>query len=602
MPKAVASSRLRSVRNLLFVTLGVFAVHSCASGPAPSLTADELLTAPYTYKAGQPFDVDAFLGALPDWLTTAYDGASFDAARGAMVINGLQFGIAGAPEMRIVADRAVIWGADIGAMEAVFSGTAYNAAKAGLFERLMLEGVRSEGMQWAGGEENAGLSVAKVVIDGFSARSFNLAPKAGVGEEVKFLRSVAATLGSFAFDAAAYADLRLRLANNQGERAELNIGQAFARGYDAGAVEFQSAIGFGAFIQGAGGDAPVEVSGAVAPEKAAGPYAKILNKPPSQAISQVLRSPAAMLAAAAGGAATAYEADYLETRGADFAGGLRWLARWELPPITETELIDFGAQTMLGYREFWDGRAVSTIETSEVQSADFYWLIPSHYAVKYTGMAYNLGAMIDAMQARMEAGAATEAAPQFLQMRETLAGFGVEQLTGDAAFSWRWNGETGDAALASSAALADIADNDVVISFGGPGLAEWNAMVRDDTPAAVATQAMTLKGFRFGLADNGFLDDVFGYIAAEQGGGVTGAQMRQSLAAMLHLTGAQAAAANPRVADYSNAFVGFITKGGRIDIVAAPPAPVAFGTLQSVGEAAPNTLSDLLNITVTHTE
>lgn len=599
MPFAFAPSRIRAARNLLCVSLGVFAVHSCATTTAPSLTAEDLLVAPYTYAAGEPFDVDGFLGAFPDWLTTSYVNANFDAALGAMVIDDLKFGFAAAPEAGFHADRAVVWGADIGAMNAVFAGAANNATKSALFERLMLEGVRSEGMQWAAGSESASISVDKMVIDGLSARSYNLAPKAGVEEETKILRSFAAVLGSFAYDGAAYSNFSLHLANSRGEKVEIGVAEAFARGYDGGAMEFQSASGITAFIQEAGADLQVEVSEKREAEKAEGPYAKILNRPPSEAVTEILRHPTAMLTAVAGGGATAYEIDYTDARNADISGALLWLSRWELPPITETNLIDLGAQTMLGYRESWDGQLIQSIDRAEVLAADFYWLVPSHYEVFYSGYTQEIGRMVGVMQDRMPPGFSTESAPQFEQALGVINALGLERITGDMDFSWRWNGETGDAAISTSSNLADLMTNDFGLSAGGPTLAQWDAMARNDTLLAAATQGISLQGFNFGLGDRGILGRAFAYAAEQQG--TTGPEMRQSMSAMARLTGAQASEANPRIASYANAVADFIAGGGRIDIVAAPSEPVDIMRLQSVGQTAPQTLPDILNLTITHT-
>ncbi|WP_425410781.1 hypothetical protein [Hyphococcus sp.] len=592
-------SRLGSIRNWVCVSLGVFSVHSCATTTAPPLTAQDLLASPYVYSAGDAFDVDRFLAAFPDWMTTSYGQASFDPVRGAMVVEDFQLGFQAAPGAGFRADRAIIWGGNAEIMEAVFAGVANNAAKALLFDRLMLEGVRSEGMQWDAGAESTGISVDKMVFDGVSARSFNLAPRAGVGEETKILRSVAAILGSFSFDGAALSNFGLQLANSRGEKVEFNVGEVFARDYNSGAIGFQSARNITSFIQGAGSE-PIEISGVAGIENAPSPYAKILNRPPSEAVSEILRRPTAILAAAAGGQATAYEIDYADTRSADISGALAWLARWELPPVTETDLIDLGAQTMLGYTEFWDGNLVYSIDRSEVQAADFYWLVPSQYDVTYSGMRYELASMLNAMESRMGPGFSTEAAPQLQQFRDVLAALGIQSVTGGSAFSWNWNGETGDALAATHVDLNDLAQNDIGFEIAGPTLAEWEVMARKDTPVSIAAKNIALYRFNYSLGDRGLLEKAFAYAAQEQGGG-TGPELRQSIAAMARLSGAQAAQANPRAANYAEAIADFIATGGRIDIIAAPSDPVDLFTLQSVANTAPQTLPDVLDLTITHT-
>jgi len=69
---------------------------------------------------------------------------------------------------------------------------------------------------------------------------------------------------------------------------------------------------------------------------------------------------------------------------------------------------------------------------------------------------------------------------------------------------------------------------------------------------------------------------------------------------MIRLSGAQAAQMNPRITDYVNALAEFVAKGGMLEIAAAPEEPVAFTTLQSTGMTAPQTMPDVLDLTVTH--
>ncbi len=598
MPVAISPFRLKSLRNLVCISVGVFTVHSCATTAPRSLTADDLLAAPHSYAAGEPVDIDALLGAFPDWLTASYVSADFDASSGAMVINDLRVGFAHAPGAGFHIARTVIWGANVGVTQAVFAGTANNAAKAELFDRLMFEDVRSKGMQWEAGTETAAISIEKLVIDGLAARSYNLAPKAGVGNEAKLLRNLAAIMGVFSYDGAAYANLSVRLANSRGEQVEMDIAEAFARGYDSGALAFQSASDISAFVKGMDANVPVEISGMVKFGGQGNAYAKILNQPPSEAMTEILRHPTAMLAAATGGAATAYEVDYTEARDADLTGALHWLAQWELPPVTETDLVDFGAQTTLGYRESWDGQVIQSIERMETVAADFYWLVPAHYQVVYSGYRQEVGRMFGVMQNRIPPGFSTETAPQFEQALDVINALGVERLSGDGDFSWRWNGETGDAAVSTSSALVDLMTNDFGLSVDGPTLVEWDAMARNDTPVAAAVQSISLHAFNFGLGDRGILDRAFAYAAEQQG--TTGPELRQSMSALARLSGAQAGAANPRIATYANAVADFIASGGRIDIVAAPEAPVDLMSLQMTAQSAPQTVPDLLNLTITH--
>lgn len=597
----IKSRSLRAVRNLCCVSVAAFALHACATGPATVLTADDLLTAPYMQSGGAPFDVDAMFASLPGWVAVEHGGARFDPALGAMVVSDLRFALRVAPDAGLAVDNAVIWGADPAAMEAVFSGAASLTAMTPMFDRMMFEGVRSQGVQWDTGAESASLSFDKIVIDGLAARSFALAPKPDVNEGASALRQMAAMIGSFAYDAAAYSGFSMRLNNSQGDNIEFKIGEAFARGYEAGATEYQSVRDVYALIEGISGNPLVEVSGQQKQEEEQNAYAKILNKPPAEAVNDIIRRPAAFLAEATGGAATEYEIAFSETRGMDVSGAFAWLARWELPPITETELLDFGAQTMLGYRQIMNGTPVYTVDRIDTAASDFYWFVPSDVSVVYAGMTYDLGAIFGEMRDGMGPGFATEAAPQFDEILNIISALGIDRLSGDMQTGWRWDGVTGDANLSMGADFTDLAGLDFRISLGGPSLARWDQMAREETPVAEAGGEISLQGLQYGLTDNGLMDRAFAY-AAEQNGAGSGAELRQSMVAVARLSGAQMSGADPRIPGYAMAAADFLEFGGTLTLRAMPASPVSLLALQAAAQSSPQSLPELLNVTITHTE
>ena len=68
---------------------------------------------------------------------------------------------------------------------------------------------------------------------------------------------------------------------------------------------------------------------------------------------------------------------------------------------------------------------------------------------------------------------------------------------------------------------------------------------------------------------------------------------------MIRLSGAQVAQMNARFTDYVNALADFVADGGAIEIRAEPEEPLALTALQNAN-GAPQTLPDVLNLTVTH--
>lgn len=597
----IKSRHFRSIRSILCASVAAIAVHACAAAPTRVMTADDLLTAPYSLRAGAPFDVDAMVAAMPDWLVVDHGGARFDETLGAMVISDMRFAFKIAPDAALVAERVVMWGGDPAAARDIFSGAGSLTEMRPIFDRIALENLRSEGLQWDTGAESASVSIDKMVIDGFAARSYALAPRPDAEEGVSLLRQYAAVMGSFSFDGAAYSGLAFRVSNNQGDNTELNLAEAFARGYDAGAVDYQSARGLYISVAGADSEPLVEVSGGAEPQQKNNPHAKILNQPPAETINDAFRRPAAFLADMTGGVPTEYEVDFTETRGMDVSGGLAWLARWELPPITETNLIDFGVQSMTGYRQTYNGAPIYSVDRAEVAASDFYWLVPSNYTVSYQGFTYEFDSIFGQMLDQMGPGFATEAAPEFEQMMQTFSALGLDRLAGDMNFGWRWDGQSGDAALTVGADIVDVARINSRFSAGGPSLARWDQMARADTPVTEAATEISLREFQYSLTDFGIIDRAFAF-AAEQNGAGSGAELRQSMAAMARLSGAQMGGADPRLPGYANAVADFLTAGGTITLLAAPASPVTLMQLQTASQVAPQSLPELLNITITHTE
>jgi len=594
-------TRNLSIRNALCAAAAALTLHACATAPAPQLTADALLMEPLRLADGKPFDVDAFFGALPDALTVTYADAAFNPEFGAMVVSDLAFSFAGPDGPGLHVDRATIWSADTEAMERVLSGAGDLQAMAPLFERIALDGVRSQGMQWEAGSESVSFSMARLVIDGLSARSFALAPKERDAEGLGILRTAAAVMNSFAYDGAVYTDLLLQIADSDANNVILEVEEGFARGYRAGAVDYQSTRLLNLLIQGRKGGPLVEVAARkkdadAAPSKA---LAKILNKPSNEEINGFIRKPAALLASAAAGGVKEYAIGFMDVRGADLSGALSWLAKWELPPITETNLMDFGSQTMTGYSESWNGRAVQTIDSAAIR-ADFYWLVPSNYQVAYSGFSQDIAGMIAEAQNELPPGAATETSPQFAKVQSALSSLGVDRLAGDMAISWAWNGETGAAALAGASDLTDVMASALNLNLAGPSLAEWDSLVRNGG-AEAAVSNVALSALNFAITDQGILDRAFAYAAEQQGGG-SGPEMRQAMSVMARLSGAQAAEANPRIPGYANAIADFLAGGGTISIVAAPAAPVSLMELEGIGKTAPQTIPDVLNLSITHEE
>ena len=223
-------------------------------------------------------------------------------------------------------------------------------------------------------------------------------------------------------------------------------------------------------------------------------------------------------------------------------------------------------------------KAVSAAEAT-VSVLDFTWLAPSKIRSQTKGVEYDFTAY------------AGENEPKMLA---ALKGHGLNSVKASADFAWDWDPNKGGAALKSSFLSDKLADFKMDASVSGWDLKKMAAAQTAGERNLFAAFAR-LDGFALTLTDKKLLDAVFDISAIEMGG--TGAELRRNAPALVRLSGAAFAAANPRLSAYVDAVADFIGEGGTLEITAKPEAPVP---LQAMSVAGPETLPDLLNLEVTH--
>ena len=587
------------IRKLLLSSLSAALLASCASVPSQGpLTAESLLSQPYSLTNATALDADAFLGQLPGWLETSFDTAQFDASIGATVINNLIIAPAGAPKYRLRVARATIWGGDTDQFAAVMSG----AASSGLgqvFDRISMEGITSEGLTWDGGAQTIALNIEKIVMDGFSAKSINFAPKADAPEFAGIIRTYAAAANAYAMEGYAQKNFTLTMRDASGAEIISSVAESFARGYNQGRTDYTSNKGIAITTKAPAGENIFEVAQRLADNNASdSPEDKILQPWKREEVQLALKNPISFIATYAGGSdTTRYEIDFTESRNSDVNGLMSWIARWELPPVTETELLDLGTSTILGNRQYWNGKPVISIDRTELKSSDFYWLIPAKFEQVDTGLNYSLVNLID-QSAQLGGTSSADESNELARVRQILVDNGLDNLSGNSISRWRWDGLTGALDTGFKIDFTELADMSFGLDMGGPSLVEWDRLVRTQAGEELA-QKVLFTGLNFSLTDETLLDKIYAITATQMGGG-TANDIRQSAPAMLRLSGGQVASLNPRFGGYIDALASFLGEGGTLTINASPENGVAADLLAQTGQQNPQTLPDLLNLTVTH--
>ncbi len=552
--------------NVLLAGVAALALVSCgkkdkaADGPqsetsaqAAKAQAGSPLDAKFSLKDAEPVDVDAFLALFPDDSRPTYETAAFDKSLGATVVQNLRFADADDGEAVTVA-RAEFFGLDLDALERVRSaeGVGADAPFETIFDKVRLHDVASEVVDE--GDESVTLTIGGVEFDKLQLRQGGVDGDGAGDEGARFFNAVnLAGIYFKDFSVATDAPGSPGVVMNAPDLRFVGIGGGKLGAMIANNLQYEVAQS---------PESLAAMSAAMGPQAAvflSGPLAGFIA-PEQQQVK--MKS--------------------LEWRNIDFSGLLAWGLKGEAPPMTETKLINLGTMKAAEMQTFINGKRAATVAEATMSAGEFTWLAPSNLRFDSKGVVYDFTAYVPATE---------EAA------LKALKDHGLDNVKGAGGAAWVWNSKSGAADFNYTATMEKVADINAAFGFSNLKLAEMAAAIEDGETDAVLNQG-ALKNFSLEVKDEKALDAIFALAALQMGG--TGADLRQSAPAMIRLTGAQAAQMNPRIAGYVNAVADFISKGGSLNIAAAPAEPVAFTALQATSEAAPQTLPDVIDLKVTH--
>ncbi|MEM8772068.1 MAG: hypothetical protein AAGD92_10505 [Pseudomonadota bacterium] len=588
-------------RVLAAAAIAASVVYACASDPAvrpePTLTVDDLLRAPFSQKGAEIVSPDAILAALPPDVSLRYGDAVISNELGAVVFDDIVLTVEGLPGVEFTADQITLWGPDPEAIAGLW-GARKDRPLRKLFERMVINNLQSVGLQNAAGAQSYRVSVDRLAVAGLDGRASSPQPVYGESAAISVLRRAADLAGAYRFEGAAYSGFKFEMLDNAGNGATLNVGEAFSRGYDQGRIAYQQASAIVSRTQAApGAAAPIYVSdanenlhGGEEQPRSSQSFDKILQPQMREAFDRALKNPVAAIAQAAGQTSSAVSMDVVEMRDADFSGALSWLARWETPPISETNLLDLGSMVILNETQQVNGVTLLTRERSEISAGDFYWLVPSQLSFAETGVQINIGAFLDISSA-----AVPEA--EMAQARAALEALGLDAVRYDSENRWRWNGKTGDADYSMSVDAADLASFDVFTAGGGPSLTRWNAIADGAASPSAISEEVLLKSLTATLRNSGALEKAFAF--AETQTAASAEDLRQSVPALMQLYFSQFAQSSPRLFGFAGPLSAFLSEGGTLQLKASPDKPVSLKALEEMGRD-PYAAAELLDLSLEH--
>ncbi len=527
-----------------------------ASGDAAKLSAQSPLEKKFTLKDAEEADIDEFFSMFPVDSRPTYEGATFDKGLGATVVTDLRFADDDDGEA-VVFERAEFYGLDQAAIDRV-----QNAEDAGpdapfetIFEKVRLLNMSVEGLSDPDGGGEMNVSIAGIEFDKLAVRQGGPEGNPDGDEAANFFNAV--SLGGLYFK-----DVDVSIAADDVQ--DLSFAAPDLRIVGIGGGKVGAIVARDLSYDVKQGEQVRETM-----REAMGPQGAILLDGPLGGVIAPDSQRATIGA--------------FEWRDVDFSGALAYGVKGEEPSASERDLIDLGAMKVTDMVSFINDRELATIEEVSVPKMKFAWMIPSEFRMDMKGAVSDYTAYIPDTES-----------PAYAILKEN----GLDEVEGDGFAEWNWNPDKGDGALTYEANSPGLADLSMGFEMTGATLKDIAAAEGEDRENAFAKNA-ELKSFNLKIADEKALDAIFDLAALQMGG--TGDDLRQSAPALIRLSGAQFAQMNPRIDDYLNAVAAFVSKGGALEIAASPEEPIGAADLEVIG-AAPQTLPDVLDLTITHTE
>ncbi|WP_306252717.1 hypothetical protein [Parvularcula sp. IMCC14364] len=528
---------------------------SPATKPAEvELSGESPIYEPYTLTGASALDVDAFfamMGDEDDPANVSYGSANFDENTGATVIEQLT---TTDEDSTLTVGRMELFGVNEAHIQAL-KDTEGAVAKDEVFRKVRMFDVTVAG----NGEDDAG---GIVTIDGL---------------EIDGLR-----LGGM----------------TQDETAELGDGQEFAaamKAFDLGAIYIDGLSMQGIETEGTG------ITMAVADMRfggvSAGKFGPISIENMDYTITQSDEAKAALIEAAdpqmkaiLGGplgniimpGKQRATIGSLTFDGFSFAGLLPYLESGESAPLSASNLLFFGKLEARDAEMYVNDKLASTTGYSVVEPVEFSWLVPTRIKSYSTDVVSNLTAYVP------------EEMPEMLTLFQEN---GLDNLTGESEMLWTYDETSGDASLVIDTDTEGFANFDISFNASEAVLETLHASATEGEGAAF--QNVAIDGMTIRIEDEKLLDVIFAVAASQMGQDPQ--QLRASAPLMINMGGQQFAQMNPAFPAYLAAISNWIGTGGAIEIAVAPEAPVALSTLAATGESAPQTLPDVLGLSVTHT-
>lgn len=565
----------------------------------------QALARPAKRGAAQTLDTASLQALFGNEAALSFTGSGYDAASGAHRLTGLSLNLLGeGPETLLTADEALIWNLDTQALAARMRGERLGETLR-IFDRIELKGVNADLSGYAetvntavntaldepeaGTTESSTLQMGTLALGGFTLHPWTYQAVDGQDDGLKAVRLLSAFARSVSLDTVLFLDT----VNQQTVSDAAMSGSVVAKyprqlvyGYDRGKIagSVQTDLTFESAFNGLTGE-----SGETAPQNFS------------------------MAGASA----------FASWTGADFSKLLEWGEKGQMPPFSERDLWSLGDYVLEGTSIDLDGAPVIEIGKMTFSATQFSWFLPEEIRMSHEDVSMDLGRFMDfAASIDPEAAQSSAQGPSLVEIAAMLDKVGLNTLSGDGAFTFQWNPETGaallentgtadglfggvtrvDATLPSYAALAPM--------FGKDGQT-FNArniddLLEDHLVLSKATTRLTdmgglntLAALTIEMAKSGAFDEPMMANFAS----ATPETVRMFASGLVLMGSASMTEEFPQATAWAGVLSQFLTRGGTFEVSATPEPDLFKDTgLDSGGMAAqtPGALAELLGISVKH--
>lgn len=303
-----------------------------------------------------------------------------------------------------------------------------------------------------------------------------------------------------------------------------------------------------------------------------------------------------------------------------------FLARGEVPAMTERDLMSLGTWVAEGYSASLDEEGIVSAARLDVDLSEWEWLIPTKITYALDDASVEVANITEFVSALIPSELAAEDEETALMLEgidkaiELLPEHGLDTIGFDASGDLRWSQDTGATSFFFDVQSPGNGDRLFELSIDLPNYDDMLSLTETDDPEIAFEEAFetsfAFKGLRLKEVDAGGYDKIFSFAQAigqeypEEGwgamvGAMTPEQMRMNIATMIRFWKTEVEAEFPAAAEWVETFATYIQESGALELSIAPPVPVTVAMLDALDDTGPNeieqALLDMFNVSVTHT-